>query len=165
MAYIKPEKASLVYIDKLNIFHWKFLQQLEKLPGSIVAIIINFQLYHIFDCTIAEIHEANSKKMGHILEKNCSYKWNVLTCNSCDGLGALDWISNITKPKLTHSIFDSKLVYKRDPRGIIHKMTLIDGEHFFLSSPKTKRSYEICQKCLGTGINTIRNGVKKIEIV
>jgi len=160
MAYIIQSKSMSVFTpNRLNIYHWKSLRQVD----SDVEMVLNFYVYHIKDCTIDEIHEANSKDKRYQINKVSIYKWNVLTCELCSGVGVLDWLSHIMKPKVKYNIYDPECQYKRDPKSSMFKLTTFEGDHFFISSPKVNKGYERCNKCLGTGINTIRKNVTSVE--
>jgi len=156
MAYIrKPETFGKT--SKLNIHNWKILGRIDI--G--VKIVINFQLYYIYDCDIVEIEIANLQGKRFQLEKDFVYIYNELSCTLCEGRGKLDWIHNVTRPTL----YGNLPKYERHEKGKYFMITTHENKRFFLSSQHIPRGFEQCNKCFGSGLDNIRKGLKSKEEV
>ena len=156
MAYLKNPK-DFGRTSKLNIHNWKTLES----TGNGVNIIVDFQRYHIYDCDITEIIQANLQGKRFQLEKIFHYIHNELSCILCEGRGKLDWIHNVTKPTLYGMLPE----YKRHEKGQCFMITTHDSRKILLSSQYIPKGFEQCNKCYGSGLDQIRANIKSKEEV
>ncbi len=161
MAYlIFPEELLQIFNTKLNIYNW---QTISSVGPREVHVAVNFQVYIVSDFTLEELHEANLRNKRHKIEKRFSFQLNYLSCTSCGGKGALDWIETATKAATEDWM--SLPQYMRNPKGPVYKFIRDDGTIFFSSTAYAKRGFELCKKCLGSGLHHIKNEDTPYELV
>ncbi len=152
----KPtEDLILPPFDFIPVANWRILGIMKG--NKIEVIIARFQRFVIHNITPKEFHALNQNKETR--EYPYRYINNALPCQVCRGKGRVDWIQKTrsSPPRSISNHDSSHKYYRRDtnPNSIKRLKpypSVNDLLEMYGSCPKVTDGFEICGKCLGTGI-------------
>jgi len=151
-------------LKPLKITQWKIIRikNPEDMPG--IEVLVDVRLWFIHNITLDvfnQINHTNSTSPFVYEYKNCG-----LICEQCSGNGIVDWINKVTPNEgaITIRDFNNSYKYIRNKRGPVKKITTLNGETIYKSTPKIRIGEEYCPACDGCGIR-LHEVAKLIEVV
>jgi hypothetical protein len=150
MGTIQIPKSNPRCRESIPVTNWRILGETNS---GIQVVIARFNRFEIRDLTIDYFHTINRNR--YIVERNFYYLNTAAACGICKGAGKVDWIQK-ARPEGT-PVIEVKKNYWRN-RDVIHPYQThgFQVKRLFGSEPNLYQGEEICGRCKGTGLESMK---------
>lgn len=137
--------------NEIPITNWRTLGDLDN--DQVQVVIARFHRFIIEDMTIEYFHRMN--KYRFIDVRRFQYINSAAACCICHGAGKVDWIQKARPEGIP--VIDIKKNYWRDKDVVNHLSSLgYQVNELYGSQPKLYEGQELCGRCKGTGMESIK---------